>query len=407
MGFAQSIRFAVIGDYGYAGQAELDVSNLVKSWNPDFIITLGDNNYENGAATTIDQNIGQYYHDYISPYTGSFGTGDTINRFFPALGNHDWRAVNAQPYLDYFTLHGNERYYDFVKGTVHFFVVDSDSNEPDGRTGVSTQAQWLHDKLANSIAQWKLVYFHHAPYSSGTRHGSNVNLQWQFQTWGATAVLAGHEHNYERITINNFPYFVNGLGGRSLYAFGTPISGSQVRYNSDYGAMLVEANTDSIVFKFITRTGVTIDTYTLHSSTQITLDQGWNMVSLPRHVADSAVSTIFPSAVSQAFSYNGVTYEPHDSMQTRLGYWIKSDSSQSIQLFGTSVHRDTITVSQDWNLIGTIADPIDVNDIVQNPAGIVVSPFFGYKGMYRAADTLYPGKAYWVKVNQSGMLIMD
>ena len=32
-------RFAVIGDYGSAGQAEADVSSLVKSWNPDFVIT--------------------------------------------------------------------------------------------------------------------------------------------------------------------------------------------------------------------------------------------------------------------------------------------------------------------------------------------------------------------------------
>src|SRR5262245_221000 len=94
--FAQSpIRFAVIGDYGYAGQPELDVANLVKSWNPDLVITLGDNNYELGAASTIDQNIGQYYHQFISPYTGGYGLGDSVNRFFPCLGNHDWYTAGA------------------------------------------------------------------------------------------------------------------------------------------------------------------------------------------------------------------------------------------------------------------------------------------------------------------------
>ena len=102
-----SIQFAAIGDYGLAGRVEMDVSNLVKSWNPDFVITLGDNNYEYGEASTIDKNIGQYYHAFISPYAGSFGTGDTVNRFFPALGNHDWLTAGAQPYLDYFTLPGN------------------------------------------------------------------------------------------------------------------------------------------------------------------------------------------------------------------------------------------------------------------------------------------------------------
>jgi len=34
-----SVRFAVIGDYGLAGKEAADVANLVKSWNPDFIIT--------------------------------------------------------------------------------------------------------------------------------------------------------------------------------------------------------------------------------------------------------------------------------------------------------------------------------------------------------------------------------
>ena len=43
-------KFAVIGDYGEDGGNELTIANLVKNWNPDFIITVGDNNYDNGEA---------------------------------------------------------------------------------------------------------------------------------------------------------------------------------------------------------------------------------------------------------------------------------------------------------------------------------------------------------------------
>ncbi len=282
-----TLRFAVIGDYGSATQDELNVANLVKSWQPDLIITVGDNNYPRGEARTIDQNIGQYYHDYIYPYTGAFGAGlafnpalstqgmspviflpviygsllTTTNRFFPALGNHDWLTVGAESYLSYFTLPGNERYYEFVRGPVHFFAVDSDSSEPDGIAGNSPQALWLRDGLAASTACWKLVYFHHAPFSSGL-HGSNTTLQWPFQSWGAHAVLAGHDHDYERIVINGFPYFVNGLGGYSRYPFSlTPAPGSQVRYNADFGAMLVTATPTDITYQFITVDGTVIDTY--------------------------------------------------------------------------------------------------------------------------------------------------
>jgi len=146
----ESFRFAIIGDYGEGGKAEKDVADLVKSWNPDFIITVGDNNYPDGAAETIDQNIGKFYHEYIYPYTGSFGDGADSNRFFPSLGNHDWTSDHAQPYLDYFTLPGNERYYDFLWGPAQFFAIDSDPREPDGVGKFSIQAQWLQSGLAAS-----------------------------------------------------------------------------------------------------------------------------------------------------------------------------------------------------------------------------------------------------------------
>ena len=35
---------------------------------------------------------------------------------------------------------------------------------------------------------------------------------------------------------------------------------------------------------------------------------------------------------------------------------------------------------------------------------MVTSKFFGYNGSYKITDTIYPGKGYWVKTNQSGTL---
>jgi glucose/arabinose dehydrogenase len=260
-----TVRFAVIGDYGIAGEPAASVASLVKNWNPDLILTVGDNNYPDGSSATIDTNIGQYYSDYIYPYIGSYGNGSTVNNFFPALGNHDWLTANAQPYKDYFGLPGNEYYYDFVRGPVHFFVLDSDANEPDGMTATSVQAQWLQNALAASTSAWKIVVLHHAPFSSGA-HGSNTILQWPYQAWGADAVLAGHDHTYERIVQNDFPYFVNGLGGYSIYNFGTPVDGSQLRYNGEYGAMLVNANSSKIYFQFMIRNGHIVDIYALAKS---------------------------------------------------------------------------------------------------------------------------------------------
>jgi tartrate-resistant acid phosphatase type 5 len=262
---ATSVRFATIGDFGWDGTALGDVSALIHGWNPDHILALGDNNYDNGAAATIDPNIGKYFHDYIYPYTGSYGAGAAANKFWACLGNHDWIAAGAAPYLNYFAFPNNERYYDFVQGPVHFFSLDSDPNEPDGNTSSSTQANWLMTKLAASSSPWNIVFFHHPPFSSG-QHGNNANMNWPFQAWGAHAVISGHDHTYERFDVNGFPYFVNGLGGRSLYSWGTIKANSVARYNSDYGAQLVDATDQTITFKFYNRAGTLIDSYTMSKS---------------------------------------------------------------------------------------------------------------------------------------------
>jgi hypothetical protein len=268
-----AIHFAVIGDFGQAGAPAAAVATMVKSWQPDFMITTGDNNYLVGSAQTIDTNVGQYYSDYIYPYQGAYAASKGPNRFFPALGNHDWMTRQGQPYLDYFPISsspantgssGNERYYDFIQGPVHFFVLNSD---PHAITPIKEQAAWLEAQLATSQSAWQIVYFHHPPYSSGW-HGNEPQMQLPFHTWGVDAVLAGHDHNYERLMRDGLPYFVNGLGGKGIRPFRLMGEvGSQVRYCDDYGAMWVEATETSLTFQFysITNGGALIDSYTLSS----------------------------------------------------------------------------------------------------------------------------------------------
>ncbi|MCB0119599.1 MAG: metallophosphoesterase, partial [Anaerolineales bacterium] len=258
---SDQIIFAVIGDFGLAGQPLLDVSNLIKSWSPDFIVTVGDNNYPNGGADTIDDNVGQYFHEYLIRYKGKYGEGSATRRFYPALGNHDW-VSGANIYFSYFGYYNRITYYDFIQGSVHFFVLDSDRSEPDGVTYNSQQGIWLRKALAASTSPFNIVVLHHAPYSSG-QHGSTEYMRWPFKEWGADAVLSGHDHIYERLLVDGIPYFVNGVGGGELYDIRDILPQSQVRFNQDYGAMRVEATSNTMKFQMYTRTGILVDEYTL------------------------------------------------------------------------------------------------------------------------------------------------
>lgn len=259
---------AAFGDYGVDNADELAVANLVKGWEPDGILALGDNNYPSGSSTTIDENVGKYFADYIYPYLGSYDSAATENKFWPVLGNHDLDTLDGEPYLDYFPTPINQRYYDKVIGHVHIFALNSGYDtagnivETSGTTSTSVQAEWLRSALARSTSKWNIVILHHSPYTNGSTYTpGKVELRWPFEEWGADAVLSGHSHVYERIEKgdNDFKYFVVGTGGRTLHSFiATPID-QVAGQNTEFGALKITATCDDLSFEFITVDDVVVD----------------------------------------------------------------------------------------------------------------------------------------------------
>lgn len=269
-----AIRFAAIGDFGDDSIASGDVSELVRSWGVDFIITLGDNRYED---RTYDRTVGKHFCGYLAAVTQATncnGGSASVNAFFPTPGNHDYfdgKGGGINEYLDYFTLpgagiatsgtSGTELYYDFIMGPVHFFTIDSEAAS-NSMASLNEQKTWLQTAMTASTTPWQIVYFHHPPYSSGI-HGSNPFMQWDFKAWGADAVLSGHDHTYERIVVDDMLYFVNGLGGKSLYPWGPKVKGSEYRYNINYGAMQITASADALFFEFINRSPRRVDGFAI------------------------------------------------------------------------------------------------------------------------------------------------
>ena len=88
-------------------------------------------------------------------------------------------------------------------------------------------------------------------------------MQWPFAAWGADAVISGHAHTYERIERDGIVYFVNGLGGAARYGFATPVAGSALRYNANWGAQKVTASDTSLALEFYNVNGILVDSYHL------------------------------------------------------------------------------------------------------------------------------------------------
>jgi tartrate-resistant acid phosphatase type 5 len=270
-----TVTFAVIGDFGYDGPHERAVATMVAAWRPLFVISTGDNCYAHATGTgtdTYDESVGAYYGRWLKDITTTghrLPVGPApINAFFPAIGNEDLANAGLAAYLRYFRLpgagftnsSGNERYYDYVEGPVHFFVLDSNTSDPSGTTSTSKQAKWLKAQLAASTSAWNVVYDHHPPYSSDSTHGSSKYMEWPFAAWGADVVLSGHAHVYERIDRNGIVYMVDGLGGAPRYAFKkTHVTGSVVRYDANNGALLAVATSSTLEFDFRSVDGKNVD----------------------------------------------------------------------------------------------------------------------------------------------------
>lgn len=133
----------------------------------------------------------------------------------------------------------------------------------------------------------------------------------------------------------------------------------------------------------------------------------WNLISNPVLTTDDSVRQLFPSSIfPYAFRYeNG--YVQEEQLQHGRGYWAKFPSADGDSLFGFSIMIDTIDVVEGWNLIGSISQPISIGEITSPSPTMTSSQFFGYEDGYQTADTIKPGKGYWVKVNEDGELILS
>jgi 3',5'-cyclic AMP phosphodiesterase CpdA len=199
---SQPFRFAAVGDVGDGGPGARRVAAAIARLHAErplaLLLLLGDLIYPRGDPA-------EYRSKFEIPYGPVIATG--IERK-AVLGNHDLET-DPDRVARLFCMPG--RFYDFVRGPVHFFALDTSTGS------VSTaQRRWLEDALRRSTSRWRVAFTHVPLYSSG-QHGSNPSLQRAlvplFERYGVRLVLAGHDHDYERtLPLRGTTYVVSGGG---------------------------------------------------------------------------------------------------------------------------------------------------------------------------------------------------
>jgi hypothetical protein len=224
------------GDIAYCGNENDEATAQLLDNMPGTVVTLGDNVYDGGTST-----------EFTNCYKPTWGRHKA--RTTPAAGNHEYVTSAANGYFSYFGAAAGDPtqgYYDYRLGAWHVIVLNSNCAQIGGCGAGSPQEQWLRNVLATSQAECTAAVWHHPRFSSGTVHGSNLEMGafWQaLYDYGADVVLNGHEHFYERFgmqapngtadSVFGLRQITVGTGGRSSYGFGTPMGNSEVRGRPD------------------------------------------------------------------------------------------------------------------------------------------------------------------------------
>jgi len=243
-----STRFMVVGDTGTGGKGQYELAGvMLRYWQAfpfEFALLMGDNLYGTEKAEDYKKKFEDAYRPLL----------DRKVKFYATLGNHD---ESNERFYEHFNMN-KEEYYNFKKGDVSFYSLNSNYMD-------KKQLKWFEDKLAGDTSDWKVVYFHHPPYSSGGKHGSSTGLREVveplFVKYGVNVVFAGHEHFYERIKPQKgIYYFISGAGGKLREGDvkeNSPLTAKA--FDTDLSFMLFEVVKDEMHFQVISRTGQTVD----------------------------------------------------------------------------------------------------------------------------------------------------
>ncbi len=266
----------------------------------------------------------------------------------------------------------------------------------------------------------------------GNSHVSGITIYLKTDSADGLNSFSGeieHEIEHPGKIVPVTPFAVNPLGGAIVIvknADGQIVGSSLSNQDGSYRVQGLSSGTYTMTFQKPGNSSVEVSaslSYTNNTptativnaqlptvtSTEIGLmgvRTNWNLIAVPVSVPDLQKEILFPEASSQAFSFNG-TYQTASMLEYGSGYWLKFPATQVMTIPGSERLSQSIPLTEGWNLVGSLSYPVETASIITTPSGIISSGVFGYEGGYRAATLIEPGKGYWIKTSNAGILTME
>ncbi|XP_054776044.1 purple acid phosphatase 17-like [Prosopis cineraria] len=209
------------------------MGNIGEKLDIDFVISTGDNIYDDGLRNVTDP-------AFVQSFTQIYTAKSLQKPWFSVLGNHDYRG-DALAQLSPLLRKIDRRWVCLRSFTVHagigdMFLIDTTPfvesyfTELDHvydwrgvsprQAYVSTLLQDLEEELRSSNATWKFVVGHHAIRSVG-HHGDTLELvkllDPLLKAYGVDMYINGHDHCLEHISSvdSGIQYLTSGAGSKA------------------------------------------------------------------------------------------------------------------------------------------------------------------------------------------------
>ena len=188
--------------------------------------------------------------------------GDLASRSSPIVGNHE-AANRKRGYNRYWREkvgRAPEPWYVVREGGWELIGLDSELPHDED----SPQVAWLRRQVRPGTT-CRIAFLHRPLYSAGT-HGdqSDIAPLWDTLRGRAVAVIAGHDHNLQRLKpIGGLVQFVSGSGGRDLYPVNREDERVAFADDTHFGALRLELRPGSAEWAFVAADGSVLDEGTL------------------------------------------------------------------------------------------------------------------------------------------------
>ena len=244
----EGITFIAISDSQNKPKVIEDGAKKIFNYNPDFIVSAGDNVNDGFKAFSWDLT---FFTPFVPNIKGI--------PFITAMGNHEEESPLIKRYL------GLERYYNtYLYKNLRIITLDTQTSFLKG----SKQYEFIENTLKNNKSKWIIVVMHDSLYSYVPRHYSNLMareiLAPLFEKYRVDLVISGHNHVYERTKK------INGIIYITLPSFGSnkpSKTGDEKDINSELqvfdmdGFAIININNNQIRVKVEDITGKEIDSF--------------------------------------------------------------------------------------------------------------------------------------------------